>query len=941
MKKKFLISALLLILSVLVLSSCGKKTDKQEGYVTDAQREEHILKLLNNNESLLINESDYITAKEVFADSNEWNLLGLKDFVMLTENDSFSLWMNVKDTAIAVYDKSTHNIYHSDPTHSGADTTISGKLGKNQSPISVEAYDQMNKRYEFNFYQNCYEDGSGEMYKIAMLEDGTFRIIYTIGNDPNKNLVSPVFTEGTWDSIHERIEKIADSSKASKYKRALEECYLSLTPETLGIEEREQYLQDYPLLDSVPMRICRKLNTKQKQMVKEIMEAVGFTVEDLKAELDRAEYAGPERSVMYTIPVDIKLTDDGLFVNIDSSLILAPTKQKLYKIYCYRSFGATNSTLTGSYMIIPDGTGTVIQTTGNYTKDSYTARIYGLDKTFTQSLDSEKTADVLTPVLFLERGKLVDLEYDIQRRNGSIMAVLESGASSAFVTARPMNGTSTVAAAVNFDLIYSERDYLTYSGGQGNDSSEEGAAAEADTSNTGVVLSKDTPTANFVVHYIFGEGGYTYSDYARIYREYLQDNGKLPKETIKSAKLQFYVDFYGAFEKTETVAGLPVTHNKPLTTFKQAKEILTKLKDDGVENVNARYLYWANNGYLNTIYDSIDLVSCLGNKSDMKDLVDYISSNGIGFYPDVELQYVRKDTAGDGLNYKEDIARRLDMRSARFNSRNLATGKENTTAETYQSIISADILPKIADSLIKSYDNIVGVKTISLGSLGADINSNYKSTRNINRYLAYDYILETLEKFSDYGIMVEKGNDYVWNIADHILSLPSGSSEYISSNGSIPFIQMVLHGYVYYANDPFNESCDYNIQKLMCLETGSNIYFRWMSEEDTVFINTDYDSFYSLNYNNSYDTAVALYKEIKPVVDKISGLPITEHGAVKAVMTGRQSDVKSSVSADNVFKTVYGDKYTVYVNYNSYSVEIIDDGGNTVSVDAYGYQLIQ
>ena len=393
MKKKLVIIISVLLISVLMLSSCVKKADKNEGYITDAQRAEHILSLLNNNENLLVKETDFSPANKVFTQAGEVNVLGLKDFVLLSENKNFSLWMNLKDTAIAVYDKKTGNIYHSDPSHSGADSTKGEKLSKNQSPISIEAYDQMNKRYEFNYYQNCYEEGSGEMYKIAKLEDGTFRVIYTVGNDPNKNLCPPVFTTATWDSIIAKIEALPDTSKAAKLKRALTECYRHLTPETIGIEEREELLKDYPLLDSVPMYICRQLNTKQKQLVREVMETVGFTVEDLKAELDRAEYAGPERSVMYTIPVDLNLTEDGLLVNVDSSLILAPSKQKLYKIYLYRGFGATNSTFNDNYMIVPDGTGTVILAKGNYNKDSYTARIYGTDKTFTQTLETEKTAE--------------------------------------------------------------------------------------------------------------------------------------------------------------------------------------------------------------------------------------------------------------------------------------------------------------------------------------------------------------------------------------------------------------------------------------------------------------------------------------------------------------------------------------------------------------------
>ena len=51
----------------------------------------------------------------------------------------------------------------------------------------------MNKRYDFNFMQNCMEDKN---FSVVDMGNKTIRIIYTIGNDPDKDLVPPVIKSG-------------------------------------------------------------------------------------------------------------------------------------------------------------------------------------------------------------------------------------------------------------------------------------------------------------------------------------------------------------------------------------------------------------------------------------------------------------------------------------------------------------------------------------------------------------------------------------------------------------------------------------------------------------------------------------------------------------------------------------------------------------------------
>lgn len=901
MKKlgRILICVAVAISAMLILSSCGSTSGSN--YISDEQREEHILKLLGGTEDTVIKQTRYqkITASEGRA-------LGITGMVKLTENSNYILYMDFGDTSIAVYDKKNENIYHSDPSNAGMIEESS--RSSISSPLSIEAYDALNKRYEFNFYDNCLDD---ENFTIADMGDGSFRVIYTIGNDPNKDLAPPVLTVDTYEKLYDALEG-SHSSELS----VLTSAYKLVTPSTITLEEKESLLQDFPTLDWQTLYIRRSLTTRQRAALTETMKVAGFTASDVKAEMEKTEYQGAERSVMYTIPVDIKLTDEGLQVNVDSSLILAPSEQRLYKISLFRGLGASDASLGGEYMLVPDGSGAIIPATGKLSSLAYSERIYGDDETFSRDLDTSVNASALTAIGVYDRGG-----------NGAIIAVMSEGASQSNLTARPINATSNAAASVNYELIYGERDYRTY---QTTTSLGSTTASSSNTeSGTGVVLSKDTPEINFTVKYFFTEGNKTYSEYAKWYRNYLIKEEILPSQKTKEDGVSLYVDFLGAIDKDETVVGFPVVKKRALTTYSQAREILEKLAENGVDNVKARYSYWTNGGYYNTVFNAIRLIGEMGSTDELKALVSYCTENEVSLYPTAEFLYLYRETVGDGFSYQNDVARRLDLSIARVNIRSDVTGLDGEDADEYKSIISPDLISGFADSYKADYDKTVGLESISLGSIGTYLNTNYKTNRIINREETLEINREILEKFADYDIAVSTGNDYTWKYADAIFGLPQGSSDYTSESESVPFLQIVLHGYVSYSGDAFNISGDYETEILKAVETGSNPSFRWTYEDNTVFDNTALASeFYSVTYTGTFDRAVQIYKELNEAMKDVVNLPITNHEKVSA------TDVATGNETSGVFATTYGNNVkTFFVNYNSYDVALED--GNVIPAKSY------
>jgi len=961
--KALVLISLLLTFSIFFSSCSPDKTSVNKGYITDEDREIHITKLIGEGKLLVPEDYEQIAK----ADGAKF---GTGLMRVLDENDRFRLLVDFDTTAIAVHDKVTDLYYHSVPSKTStslASPTIksdSAVANRMSAPLSLEAYDITNKRYEFNFYENCLEDVEAEKEKdkelkedeekkretarrlqMIALPNDTFRFVYTIGNDPDKDLVPPVMKISTWDWIESQLKKagypkMVDGTMENPFED-LKACYKLIEPGNLDPETKERFLKNFPLIEVSPFRVVRSLNTKQKKIVKGVMQTAGFTVEMLKKEMEDAEYAGPERAVMYTIPIDLKLEKDGLSVSVDTSLVLAPTKQKLYKIYLYRGFGGFKPSSTDrEYIIIPDGSGAIMPIRGAMTADVFTSKVYGLDDTFSQDIKLEKNSPILTGFLAMDR-------YDL----GGIMAILNEGGAQAFVSARPVNGTNNPGATINFDLVYAERDYRTYAGGQGNEGGSS-VSMMTDNSGTGVVLSKEETTAVFKIKYLFNEGNLTYSQYAEIYRDYLVQTGRLTELKKTATPTPFYVDFMGAIDRNDSVFGIPLEVKKSLTSYTDIKDITEKLIADGIKNINLRYSFWANHGYYNTVSKTVKLIPQMGTQTELKDTAKYLKDNNVGFYPSVEFQYIYRKKIGDGFNYQKDAARRLDMRIARINDRDIVTGWMWRFDPTYRTIISPDVLPGYAETYRESLDKIIDNKQISLGSIGKILNSNYKIKRIVNRSQAIEQQMLLLDKFDGYEMMFDTGNDYTWNTAKHIINLPIGSSEYLSTKESIPFIQMLLHGHIDYAGEAMNKNGDYSWLILKSLETGSGVQFMWMTEENNIFDNTYFMSYFSLNYKDSYDKAIDTYKKIAVVLDKVSNMEITNHNSVKAYIKndyvgaipflteedegyveGTDTPAVIRDVAKNVFETTYGNSIKITVNYNSFDVELED---RTV-VPALGY----
>lgn len=144
-------------------------------------------------------------------------------------------------------------------------------------------------------------------------------------------------------------------------------------------------------------------------------------------------------------------------------------------------------------------------------------------------------------------------------------------------------------------------------------------------------------------------------------------------------------------------------------------------------------------------------------------------------------------------------------------------------------------------------------------------------------------------------------NAYTLPYADNVIEIPMSCSMLSFEKQEIPFLQIVLHGYVSYAGKPLNLADDYQMQYLKSVEYGADLAYTLNYASAEMVKNTNYSELYSTNYDHWVDRAVADYQAAAAVLDGCGTGTIEDH----------------TMLAKDVFMTTYDNGVKVIVNYTT------------------------
>lgn len=799
---------------------------------------------------------------------------GMKE---VATNQNFALYLDPLTTDIAVLDKKTGLFTHSNPNRGienlDMDETQVGAYG----PIIEMQYTNLSgKDNKYSSYTNSVLLEQFELYEI---EDGV-RIVYDLGLDESKRLLPPVLTEGTYNKL---LEELTDDEKAD-----FKPLFRRIKTESIPKEEEDALLRTYPKLKEENLYILRDIKKYDKNVLEGILKAHQFTLEDIEKEITYVGYERDEANVVFTVPIDLKIDEQGFVASVDCTYIEEPDDFKISELTVLRGFGATNE--NEGFLFIPDGSGVLFNLTSN-DPVTYSKQTYGADQIITAPYKNGYFMPSVMPV------------FGIKNPHQALFGIIEEGEAVTNVIAASKSDM-TPLAWISPAITVNARDYQNY----GN----------LKTNPSGVVLPADDPQAKVSIRYFFmNEEDVDYSDMAQLYQNYLVERGVLTKQETQGAT-PLYVEMPGAIEKELSTAGIPVKKKIALTSYNEVQEILELLIDNGAKGLKLRYTGWINEGLHNSVFNQVDFIDALGSKKELKNLLTFAEQNGISVFLDTQFDRVYKDKSFDGFKYSRDASRQLDHKVGVAGNYNPASLEMIDESKYY--LVSPSKMVQFASSYFKALAKEEIQAGISLGTMGRHLNGDYKVESTITREQSEKYYEEIFSKVKDdYDtVLVEQGNAYTWPYVTDIVNLPVGGSELYNQAQAIPFVQMVLHGYVDYAAIPLNLSSDLAYETLKAIETGSGIYAQMMYEGDMVLVDTEFNDRYSLNYRNQWEQVLKVYKEVAKILDEVTGEPMIKHEKL----------------AEHVYGTTYANGKQIIVNYQD---EAWSDA--SITVDARGYAI--
>ena len=594
----------------------------------------------------------------------------------------------------------------------------------------------------------------------------------------------------------------------------------------------------------------------------------------------------------WTIPVQVVLEEERLSVTVDTSAIIEekPDKYRIATLCLLPYFGAGGLTEDG-YILLPDGSGSLMKfNNGKYLSDEYAVPLYGRDISTSLQVKYTEEQTAALPV------------FGFSKKQGGLLAIVSQGAEMGKIHAQPNRRTSEWASAYcEFRLRPSDIFVLDADSGLPQSIS---------------MYYKNeiqTPCCQLLLYPLEPEEG-DYSGMARIMRRYLSETFDL---AVGSSQPGLYVDLYGAVKKRESFLGIPVERTKVLTGAGSAAELLDQLEEAGLEGIRLRYLSWSKDGLSRKVEKSLAPAGGLGNRKELLALQERLAGRGGRLYLDAELQSFYK--GGNGVSDFFDVSRSLSNAPAYQYEFPLSTGLRKSNGERGL-LLSPSKLSTITERLFAQAKK-AGFTGLSLGSLSGTLYADYSSSIMATRSKSLNYVRQALEgKPAEVSLLADAPNLYALAWADEAVNLPSVSSRYDATDGSIPFLQMAYSGLIPYALTPVNLSMDPQDSLLKALETGAGLHYALLAGDNRMVMDTELNFLTSAQADTWMDTVKEQGAQAAAVWAEIAGSTIYSH----------------VVLAEGVTRTLYENGVAVYVNHGAE-----DWQENGIRVPAGGYTVRQ
>lgn len=876
----------------------------------------------------------------------------LDNFQQISENEELELYINKDSTEIAIRSKNTGTIWYSNPQNIGKDESIARGNRKKRlsSQLSITYYvssretsgdrvREMNNfadsieynQYEISEIENgvridyilgrqwSEEDYLPQIITASMLEE---KILSRLENESDKELFLNSYHLVKLEAVNDKLKHLDIFEFNSR--EVFGDYTITSPDENLSDSIRKELTEDL-LTKFVENRsdISHKRNINVKNMeplvellkeeevyvlknriafwdiedMTELLINNNYTPEETQAAHEKVGINPPEENhLIFDLAIEYRLDGKDLIVSVPVEDISYPDASyeidddvfsyQLTSINLLSYFDAANTSDQG-YIFIPDGSGALINLNNNkLDRSSFDKPIYGPDYSINRRQELINEEQIYLPIYGMkkeDRGFLAiiedgdaiaDILADIAGRNDSYNKV------SSLFNLSYIAKTSLPGQHWTFMNLYQER---LYNGG-------------------------------ISVRYKFLEDeDNNYAGMARVYQDYLIDKGVI--EPLKTPeRIPFLLELIGAIDRKKPVFGLPLTVSEPLTSFEDSKTILKELRENNINDIILNYRGTLKGG-LDPYYPySISFDKTLGGKKDFLKLQNYLKENDISLFTEMSVL----NASDKKFKHSRDAARFINRRPAQIYTEAIDEYAYQRGIGDFRYIVSADSLDSILDNHLNDYRNY-NINSISFRHLGEQLNSDYNRKNLIDRQATLDIIQGKMDmlKNNDINIVLSGVNEPFLKHVDFILDLPMDSSDYNIFDQSIPFYQMLIHGFIPYSGEAINLAKNYRYNFLKSVETGAIPYYTWIYREPSIIKKTDdYDDLQSVYYKDWLNQALSFYSSREELLLEIYNKAIVDYEELDpgVTMISYEDNINLIVNYNDSERNIKGHKIPGY-NY--------------------------
>jgi hypothetical protein len=575
--------------------------------------------------------------------------------------------------------------------------------------------------------------------------------------------------------------------------------------------------------------------------------ATGFTV----------TFALPK--VEFTIPIEVSLHDDYVETRIIDSGIVEGALS-LLNIKLYPLFGAEPSVGQEGYILLPDGSGSLI----NFAQDrimqqlTYNESVYGPDLSYY----NENTG----------RQRIGMPVYGIKSGDQAFVAIISQGEAFANVYAAPSGAVGRSNWATT-EWQYRKRFFQSVSKSTG----------EGFYTYSGDKFITDARATRY---YPLLPEKSNYVGMAEAYRNYLiHEQGVKPLAAPKK-DIPLYVDIVGA----DIEKGLFADSYLKATSTAEATELVRQIYELGIQHLQINFAGWQQDGY-STHGGYFPVDKRLGGNDGMRSFISFAHSLNIPVY--LTANYTLNTNGDDRFWWRRDGLRNLA---------GTVLEEQRNADQDVGKFVSPKFYEKVVSADLNDYKSLGADGIYYEAGIGQQVNTDFNSRYRASRADVVEVQRSILKKSKEAlgSIAANNVNFYALDQIDHVHRLTDDYSYDVFISEEIPFAQIVLHGLRTYTLEWSNLRDEFGDEFLRSIEYGAYPAYV-LSGDKAADLRKSYSLwYYSLNYKDWIDDLEGEYARSNEALAAVQDEYITAHREL----------------APKVKETVYGSGYRIVVNYN-------------------------